>query len=52
MRDDTDCVDRRVLNGSSYFGPGAKCEHPTEAYLGRNGEVCGAMVSDSAKDGE
>ncbi len=52
MGDETDHTNRRVLNGSGHFGPGVKCECPTKADLGENGEICTAIVSDFAKDGE
>ena len=52
MRDEIDCVDRRVQNGLGYFGSGVRRERPTKTNLGMDGKTRTAVVFDSVKDGK
>ena len=50
MGDETDRTDRRVLNGSGYFGSGVRCKRPIQVDLRMNGKTHAIVVSDSVKD--
>jgi len=50
MRDKANRLDRRIRNGSSYFGSGVRRKCPTKENLGTDGKTCTVVVSNSVKD--